>query len=240
MRLHAISLLMVLAVARPGLCDVPLLVAGEINKNGIFDPSVEYDVSGAVGWLAYSSIYGTVLPWGANVETRLAKSLDAGASWSFVDVVNTSTPATLILPGMPDLEGVWNYETSSLVHDPDDPGAEWKLFSHRVFRKTEQNFVDEQNGASHSWISFKSAGDPAGPWSAEIALLSSGPLPPPPYDTVQVAVNDLDPSLTSVVYSEPGAFYRAGVLYLSLSGLTVDGSDRIVLLASDDHGATWR
>ena len=48
-----IPLLMLLATARPGLCDVPLLVTGEINKNGIFDPSVEYDASGVVGgtWL---------------------------------------------------------------------------------------------------------------------------------------------------------------------------------------------
>ena len=69
--------LLLLAAPRPGLGDAPLLVSNEINVNGIFDPSVEYDASGAVGWLAYSSIYGTILPWGANVETGLAKSLDA-------------------------------------------------------------------------------------------------------------------------------------------------------------------
>ncbi len=88
---------------------------------------------------------------------------------------------------------------------------------------------------------MRTAPNPAGPWSPEIALLSSGPLPPAPYDTVQVAVNDLDPSLAPLlVYSEPGAFYADGVLYLSLTGLVLTGPDRIILLASDDHGATWR
>ena len=31
-----------------------------------------------------------------------------------------------------------------------------------------------------------------------------------------------------------------GVLYLSLTGLVLEGPDRIILLASDDHGSTWR
>lgn len=88
---------------------------------------------------------------------------------------------------------------------------------------------------------LRSAPDPAGPWSPEVALLSSGPFPPAPYDNVQVAINDFDPSLASlIVYAEPGAFYHEGVLYLSLTGLSLTGPDRIILLASDDHGASWR
>ena len=30
------------------------------------------------------------------------------------------------------------------------------------------------------------------------------------------------------------------MLYLSLTGLVLEGPDRIILLASDDHGSTWR
>jgi hypothetical protein len=218
-----------------------LTVSGELLANGIFDPSVEYDGAGTTGWLAYSSVYGDVTPWGPHVETHLARSDDRGASWSFVQVVNPSTVGTLTLPGQADLDGVWNAEVASLVHDPDEPGREWKVFAHRIFRKSEDGFVGEQNVPSHSWIALRSASDPAGPWSAERALLSSGPLPPAPYDTVEVAINALDPSLADLlVYSEPGAFYRDGVLYLSLTGLTLDGPDRIVLLASDDHGDSWR
>jgi hypothetical protein len=63
-----------------------------------------------------------------------------------------------------------------------------------------------------------------------------------------VDVNALDASLKdTVVYSEPGALADEGRLYLSLSavrprlGFTgVSLSYRIILLASDDHGATWR
>jgi len=233
---------LLLAPAAAAALGARVLIAGETGSNGIFDPSVEYEPGGAIGWLSYSSVYGNVLPWGANVETRLARSFDSGASWSFVQVLNASAAGTLVRPGMPDLQGVWNYEVSSLVHDPDDSGAEWKLFAHRVFRKTEQNFTEEQNVPSHSWITLRTASDPAGMWSAERALFSSGPLPPFPYDTVEFAVNSFDDSLLNsdiLVYSEPGAFYRQGVLYVSLTALTSDGPDRIVLLSSIDHGLSW-
>jgi hypothetical protein len=240
-RLFAVALWLTAgpAAAQPSYPE--LTVSGEVLTNGIFDPSVEYDGAGTTGWLAYSSVYGNVTPWGPHVETHLARSDDRGASWSFVQVVNASTAGTLIRPGRENLDGVWNAEVASLVHDPDDPGHEWKVFAHRIFRKSEDGFTGEQNVPSHSWIALRSAPDPAGPWTAERALLSSGPLPPAPYNTVEVAINALDPSLADLlVYSEPGAFYRDGVLYLSLTGLTLDGADRIVLLASDDHGDSWR
>jgi hypothetical protein len=236
-------LLVLLALPEVGAARQPskLVVAGESSLNGIFDPSVEYAPGDPWGWLSYSAVYGDVRPWGPHVETRVARSADGGAHWSFVGVVNASTPTRLVRRDGSLLDGVWNYEVSSLVHDPGDAGREWKLFAHRIFRKTENDFTDEQNLPAYSWIVLRSAPDPAGPWGPEVALLSSGPLPPAPYDDVQVAVNGLDPSLASLlVYSEPGAFHRDGVLYLSLTGLTETGPDRIVLLASDDHGAGWR
>jgi hypothetical protein len=56
-----------------------------------------------------------------------------------------------------------------------------------------------------------------------------------------VNVNALDPSLKgTLVYTEPGAFYRDGTLYLSLTALLKTGPEKIVLLASGDQGNHWR
>ncbi len=227
--------------AAAGAQPMQVRVVGDAPRNGIFDPSVEFAPGASEGWLSYSAVFGTIQPWGPHVETHLARSSDAGATWSFDGVVNASFFDTLTLTGGASQDGVWNYEVSSLVHDPADSGAEWKLFAHRIFRKTENDFSEEQNLPAYSWIVLRTAAHPSGPWSAEVALLSSGIFPPPPYDDVQVAINALDPSLASLlVYSEPGAFVQQGTLYLSLTGLTASGPDRIVLLASDDHAATWR
>lgn len=218
-----------------------ITIAGDAPLNGIFDPSVEFAPGAAVGWLSYSAVFGGLSPFGPNVETHLARTDDGGASWSFVTAVNSSTATAIDIPGKGLVSGVWNYEVSSLVHDPGDPGAAWKLFAHRVFRRDQDDFTDEQNEPAYSWIVLRTAPDPSGPWSAERALLSSGPLPPAPFGDVEVAVNALDASLSDLlVYSEPGAFERGGTLYLSLTGLKATGPDRIILLASDDHGGSWR
>ena len=67
-----------------------LRIAGEQSLNGIFDPSLEFAPGASEGWLAYSAVFGAVLPWGPHVETRLA---DAGRS---------TTEASL-----DDMEALW-------------------------------------------------------------------------------------------------------------------------------------
>ena len=214
-------------------------IIGDDPTSGIFDPSVEYDPVSGEGWLAYSAVLGSLTPWGPHVETHIASSSDSGASWTFETVAAPSTIDQLQNFDGSLIDGVWNAEVPSLVYDPTDPGAEWKLFVHRIFRQSEDNFTVEQNLPAYSWIGMRTAPTPGGPWSEERALLSSGPFPIAPYDFVEVAINELDPSLASmIVYSEPGAFVSGGTLYLSLTGLTT-GSDRIVLLSSIDHGDSW-
>lgn len=216
-------------------------ISGEASSFGIFDPSFEMAPGSTEGWLAYSAVYGSLNPFGPHVEGRLARSTDGGLTFSQHSIVNASHFTTLEYFDQSMIDGVWNYETSSLAYDPDDAGAEWKHFSHRIFRRTEDNFVEEQNIPAYSWIAYRTAPDPSGPWSAEVALLSSGIFPPAPYDNVRVAISALDASLSDIiVVSEPGAFYHGGVLYVSLTGITSAGLDRIILVASDDHGATWR
>lgn len=230
-----------LLLAVPAHAATKVTITGDAPSNGIFDPSVEYAPGSGEGWLAYSAVFGGIQPFGPHVETHLARTTDSGATWTFDSVPNPSSSGVLDLGGGERIEGVWNHEVPSLVHDPGDPGAEWKLFSHRIFRKIEDPFTEEQNLPAYSWISYRSAPSPVGPWSADVALMSSGPLPPAPYDDVAIAVNDLDESLSEMlVYSEPGAFVRDGTIYLSLTGLTANGPDRIILLASHDHGSSWQ
>lgn len=243
-KMRAVLLRMILGLALGAAAShagTKVSIVGDTPTNGIFDPSVEYAAGAGEGWLTYSAVFGGLTPFGPHVETHLARSTDSGATWNFVSVPNPSFFADLDLGGGVMLPGVWNYEVSSLAFDPDDPGAQWKLFSHRIFRQIEDDFTEEQNLPAYSWISYRTSAHPTGPWSAEVALLSSGIFPPAPYDDVSVAVNALDPSLSDlIVYSEPGAFYHQGTLYLSLTGLKATGADRIIVLASDDHGSTWR
>ena len=216
-------------------------ILGDDPTNGIFDPSVEYAATGGEGWLAYSAVFGSLTPWGPHVETHIAHSTDGGASWAFETVAASSTIDQLQNFDGTLIDGAWNAETPSLVYDPTDLGAEWKLFVHRIFRQSNNNFTTEQNLPTYSWIGMRSAPTPSGPWTTERALLSSGQFPVAPYDVVEVPINPLDPSLAGlVVYSEPGAFEADGTIYLSLTGLSTSGTDRILLLASSDHGNTWR
>ena len=218
----------------------PIDIAGDDPTSGLFDPSVEYAPASTEGWLAYSAVFGPLLPWGPHVETHLARSLDGGSSWTFETIAAPSTLDQLVNFDETLIDGAWNAETPSLVYDAADVGAEWKLFFHRIFRQSNDNFTVEQNLPAYSWIGMRTAASPAGPWSAERALLSSGPFPIAPYDVVEKAINALDPSLENMlVYSEPGAIVANETLYLSLTGLTSTGPDRIILLSSSDHGDSW-
>ena len=216
---------------------MPVTITGETTAtNGIFDPSVEYASIGGTGWLTYSAVYGGEVPFGPNVETRIASSADGGATWTFEQVVSASVPGQVTLPDGSVVDGFWNREVSSLVYDPTDVGHEWKIFHHTIFRRTDGAGIQP----AYSWIGLRTASDPAGTWSPERRLFGSGPLPPTPF-TTEVAINTLHPSLSHLlVYSEPGAFAANGTLFVSLTGLVASGSDRIVLLASDDHGDSWR
>ncbi len=91
-----------------------------------------------------------------------------------------------------------------------------------------------------SWIGYRTASDPAGSWSPEVALFQ-GAIPLPDSGSAQVNVSGLDASLGHLLlYSEPGAIAKGGTLYVSLTGLVQSGSDQIVMVASDDHAGSWR
>ncbi|MFQ5696931.1 MAG: hypothetical protein ACE5IL_01450 [Myxococcota bacterium] len=237
--LPALAILLLSAGSSSAQTYDRLQISNQASTNGIFDPSVEYLPDGSVGWLFYSSVGGGLTPplWGPEVSSRVARTTDHGSTWTFVQDINVSVPGVVMVQGSP-VTGVWNTEVTSVTYDPDDPSREWKLFSHRLFRT---DTPPHTNLVQFGWIVHRWASDPAGTWSPEVALFGSSFIPDPALFPTQVNINALDPSLSGILtYSEPGAFYAGGVLYLSLTGLLASGPDRIVLLASDDHGTSWR
>lgn len=221
----------------------PLVVAGESTQgNGICNPSMAYTLDGKTGWLVYSAIrqggkYLKQVPIGPYCETHLAGTADGGKTWTFVQAINRSVDDMLKNYDGQKLPGVWRYDAPSLVHDPGDPGREWKVFTHSYFWNLQNDRMP-----AYGWISMQTASDPAGEWTAPQPLFGSDLYPPKPYQFTRINVNALDKSLRgTLVYTEPGAycFQRYGTLYLSLTALIRTGPEKVVLLTSADHGNTW-
>lgn len=156
-------------------------------------------------------------------------------------MVNTSNDDKVTLHEQ-DIEGSWWNEVSTLVHDPDDPGREWKLFWHKYFAKHIPGAGAHNRVLQYGWIAYKYARDPAGKWSEEIPLFGAGRFPLEPYKT-KINLNKLHRDLKKfIAYTEPGSIYKDGVLYLSLQGhrfINDRNIAKIILIASEDHGGTW-
>ncbi|OGS22406.1 MAG: hypothetical protein A2252_02350 [Elusimicrobia bacterium RIFOXYA2_FULL_39_19] len=226
-----------LIIGTPCLAEYEKLnIVGETvgSVNGIFDPSIEYDQSGTIGWMSYSPVQ-----WPAFVHTHLAKTTDYGQTWVFVSSVNPSVAGTVV-SGTITTNGVWRNEVSTLVHDPDDPGKEWKLYWHKYFTKSP--YGSEDRDFARGWIAYKYASDPAGPWSSEIPLFGAYPFPPQNEGySVQSYLNQFHVDLSSFIcFTEPGSIYINGVIYLSFNGFSVVTNETVIfLIASNNHGATW-
>jgi hypothetical protein len=146
------------------------------------------------------------------------------------------------LPGGKTATGKWWNEVPSLVHDPGDPGREWKLYWHRYIARMPYR-SDEDRLFAYGWIALRHAPSPAGPWSEETALFGAGPFPAAPFET-RFDIRDLAPAYSDyIVLTEPGALYHEGVIYLALQAVRdpARGKNRhdIILIASADHGETW-
>ncbi|MBW2046204.1 MAG: hypothetical protein JRI96_15200 [Deltaproteobacteria bacterium] len=221
-------------------------IIGDRAPAGIYDPSVEYGEDG-IGWMAYSGVTGGE---NACVDTHLAKTTNHGETWEFTSNINPGFDDSILEEGQ-IIEGRWRYEVASILYDPDDPGREWKLFTHRFF--TKPPYERDDRIFKHGWFAYKYASDPAGPWSDEIPLLGAGQFVTSYYN-VKIDLNSLSPELEDIkFYSEPGTVYKDGVIYLSMEGYTTfdcfGGTQeeqaenwlkhRTVLFASYDHGESW-
>lgn len=209
-----------------------VMIYEESAPNGIFDPSLEYEPEGKIGWMAYS-----VVEEPGRVHTHMAKSSDNGKTWKKVIEVNVSAPAIINTPDNRQIKGVWRHEVPTLVHDPNDQGRQWKLFWHKYFVKSP--FRGQDRMFHYGWIAYKYAADPQGPWSDDIALLGAGGFPPKPFQC-EINLNSLHKSLKGMVaYSEPGSLYKDDVLYLVLQ-CHESAVSKLILFASDDHAKSWK
>lgn len=207
-------------------------IRGERHKHGIFDISVEYGDDG-VGWMAYSRVDAPMY-----VETHLAKSTDHGRTWSYVRTPNRSVVGTFRQGGKV-IKGAWRYETPALVYDRGDrPLRRWKLFAQRVFSKPPYKKATALWG--ESWIEYRYAPTPQGPWSDPIRIFGTNSGSP------RQNLNTLHPDLKGMAfYNEPGVLEHNGTLYMSLdaspteSGLGNWHQRKVILIASEDHGASW-
>ncbi len=230
-----------------------ITIAGETANKGVYDPSIEYNQDGSVGWLVYSALESPddgrkLLPIPKTIATHLAKSTDHGKTWKFISELNSSAEATVTINGK-TINGVWWNEVPTLVHDPNDPGREWKLFWHKYFAipKPYFRFPVRAKGSlirvpQYMWIAYKYAKTPEELATAkEVILFGAGKLPVAPYKA-EHNLNEILSWPDAKAYSEPGSLYNDGVIYLSLSGFTGPDfkHDKLFLLVTFDHARTWK
>lgn len=201
---------------------------------GMLDPSMASDGS-SVNVLAYTSLDGR-----NGVRVSLATAAFPCQSWRWnIDVFEERNEALLAPDGISTLaQGVTRYETPSIVYDPQDRAAPWKIFAYRYFWINDPRFAQ-----IYSTIVMRTAQTPTGPWTKEEWLLASAPdRPPPPYQNlIRAHINTMSPDLAGMTgYSRPSVIEDRGVLLMSLTAFKGPTDiDRVILLASLDHGKRW-
>lgn len=222
------------------------------GETGMLDPSLAYDPVKKTMWMAYTSF--SQAPKAAEgdaslMNIRLATSATEGCdTWSYQKAGGLSGKLdSLIAPDGKTVfrTGMWRFETPSLVYDPDDKGREWKLFAYKYFWP-EGDVAPETIAERYGVITYTSASasDPVKGWTTERWLFAAAPgYPPPPYQAaILLHLSRLDKSLADVVsYARPSVIYKSGSLLMTLSAYTRGlNLDRIVMIASADHGNSWR
>jgi hypothetical protein len=179
-----------------------------------------------------------------SVHTRVAVSTDLGATFQYVAEPNEVTPVTVTTTdptvcdaGSCSVDGVLWHEVSSVVADPTDPSAPYKLFVH--------SYVSVNDGPLRrdwGYIGMQTATTPSS-WGAEQKLLgwqSTASLSTSGVTQVLTALPEL---ADCVAFTEPGALVGPQGLDLALSCAYSASPGvvgiRVVLLRSTDHAASF-
>jgi hypothetical protein len=205
---------------------------------GYGDPSLEYDSTSGALWLAYSwlntqiSDPGPPVVFDLGVRTRLARSDDNGASFTFVRTVND-----MEMEAHPDtgVMGWSTHEVSTLVKEPS--GA-WQILWLKYFNPFGTvTGVDERQEFLY-WRTTAAIpdllGDNSVVWGKFAATSPSWGAP--------IDFNAIPELADCILQTEPGLFAFNGETYLATSCLVVDGTgrradlERIELLRQSSSG----
>ncbi len=189
---------------------------------GYGDPSLEYDATTGTLWLAYSwlntevSDPGPPVVFDLGVRTRLARSDDNGATFTFVRAVNDmqmeSHPDTGVM-------GWSTHEVSTLVKEP---AGTWQILWLKYFNPFGTTTgVDERQEFLY-WRTTASTpdllGDNSVVWGKFAATSASWGAP--------LDFNAIPELADCILQTEPGLFAFNGDTYLATSCLVVDGTGR--------------
>jgi hypothetical protein len=211
---------------------------------GALDPSIAYN--GHNFFLAHTVVLQSDIADNSFIptEVRIAVGSNYCHSWGMLTGGFVTRAEEIIGPDAktPVKKGVWRIETPTLVYDPDDKGREWKLYAYKYFWAQ-----DVPLARLYGVIVYKYASEEnilSGKWSSEEwALSASEESPPYPYNqVVKATLNKINPALADVYfYSRPSVINIDNTLVMSLSAYVKgrDTPDRIIIIASKDHGKTW-
>lgn len=223
----------------------PLLIDGhEPGVLGNLDPSIAFNGrQHALAYTALSTPNVNTSDLRTEVFLAVARNMGKCVRWRHSSIPFATRAETLIGPdgSTPVTRGFWRIETPALVYDPDDKGKEWKLYAYKYFWAGKVDLA-----RLYGAIVYRYTSDITGSitWSTEEWILGAGEQSPPfPYSqVVQNNLDTLDPSLKSVYFfSRPSVVYVDKTIVMSLSAF-VKGKqtpDRIIMIASKDHGKTW-
>ncbi len=211
----------------------------------IFDPSMDADPATGKAYMVFTSLHmmdssSTPLKHPA---IRLADAALPCKTWVADNYIFDPSLAEIQAPdGQSAItSGYWRYETPSIVFDPDDPGHEWKVYAYRYLWNKENTLPTMRRYSAI--VSVSSPGPDKGWGETQWALSAAPDYPPAPYGALVAAhISAMDPSLANItLFTRPSVVYADGVLLMSLSAFADNSSiERIILLASTDHGRSWK